>query len=91
MCDYNCLECPFPDCIVDEISDEEILASEKFDKEIRASRSAPSSAAAKERAARWRKENPERYRQIQKNYRERHRDILRERARVNYKKKKASR
>lgn len=36
VCNYNCLECPYPDCINDEITAEEEKLSKKLDGEINA-------------------------------------------------------
>lgn len=88
ICNHDCFECPYPDCVVDEVTPEEIE-----DSNIREARLSGNLRDAQKRAYRawyWRhreeinRERRERYAQDQE-----YRESRRESVRKNYAKKKA--
>lgn len=95
MCDHDCFHCPYPDCIDDGITDAEILESAKRDRELKPPPIRATPQHVLDNAKRWRKENPERFREIQKRYREKNKEVIRARQREYYRaqkeKKKADR
>lgn len=74
MCDRNCFECPYPDCVLDEVSLEEYRESDERDKQ---EERAEKLASAKDKKAEWRIKNIEKHRKSCREYAERNPDRMR--------------
>ena len=75
MCNHDCFNCPYPDCVVDEMTEAELLESSKRDAELRiAGKKTPQ--AVLDASRRWREANKERFKESQRRYRERNKEKL---------------
>lgn len=93
LCNRDCFNCPFPDCIIDEISDSEIEKSEKADESVRICRHShnPNLEARRiyckshrpqcsKTTREWRHNNAEHCRQYAKQYYQKNRERILENA-----------
>ena len=87
VCDHDCLHCKYPDCITDEMTDEEILESDRRDKAVKWERSWNAPKANNENVRIWQKNNPDKVRAAQARYRAKNKEVLAAKARERRKKK----
>ena len=72
VCDRNCFECPYPDCIMDELDAEDYKEARRIEREIINPRSSKQKKIAAYQKA-YREANRERYNAYMREYRRKRR------------------
>lgn len=73
VCDRDCLHCPYPDCVCDEMDYADYQAADRIDREIIHPRTARQERIAAQQRA-YREANRERYNAYQRKYYHRKRE-----------------